>query len=224
MPDAQRDRQRLGRFRPGGGRAGVQAGGIINGPRHPLVQVLGGQAGPVLVGRIILKRGQDQRWIIGGRQLAQPRLVLDQTGQAAQDRDMAVRTGGDTDDQMRDLAGVPLDPLDELQHRDPVAADQPLVLAKPVRDRHARTEKGVRDAFARDHAVLIARPDAARRDEQLPRLADRIRLVGRRGREPDQLRADGRGWRLGGHVSRASPARLWSSLAILENVFSNPCQ
>jgi hypothetical protein len=45
---------------------------------------------------------------------------------------MWLSAGRDAHHQMRDLAGVPFDAVDELQHHHAVAAHQPLVLAKAM--------------------------------------------------------------------------------------------
>jgi hypothetical protein len=44
---------------------------------------------------------------------------------------VAVRSGGNADDQMRDLAGIPFDAVDELQHDDAVARTSPLSSPSP---------------------------------------------------------------------------------------------
>ena len=89
---------------------------------------------------------------------------------------MAVGTGGDPHDEMRALSRIPLDPVAQLQDDDAILADQPLVPAQPVRDGDAGAEKSVGHRLAADHAVGIARADAAGHRQQLPGLPNGVFL------------------------------------------------
>src|SRR3954454_11405518 len=112
-----------------------------------------------------------------------------------------MRRGGDADDEMRDLAGIPLDPVPHLQDGEAVATDHVAVLAHAVRDGDGMAEEGVRRLLPPAHAAGIAGLDAAGGSEELARLGNGRRLVGRRASSRTSSRAIGMGeaaWGMGG--------------------------
>ncbi len=149
---------------PAGGRARVQAAGVGDGPLECFGQV-GGRRGAGLGCAVAGECGDDHAGVVGTEQRFQLRRILDQPGQPAQQGDVGVRLRGDADHQPGDLAGVPFHAVGELQHCDAVAAHQVAVFADAVRDRQAVAQEGVRQAFAPPHAGLVARRDAAGRDQ-----------------------------------------------------------
>ena len=113
--------------------------------------------------------------------------VLDEPGEAPQDGDVVVGFGGDGDDEVRGLAGIPFDPGRNLQHRDAVAADHRLVLHHAVRDGDAVAQKRVRGGFAAFHAGGEILLHAAGGDQQLRSLGNGLLLGGGGGGEADEL-------------------------------------
>ncbi len=137
------------------------------------------------------ERIDDVARIGGGEQPLQRGLVLDQTGQPAQQGDVGIGLGGNANHQAGDLARVPFHAFRQLQHRNAVAAHQVAVLAEPMRDRHAMAEEGVRQRFAASHAGLVVRRHAAGSDQHLGHLGDGIGLVLCPRVQADQFPADG---------------------------------
>ena len=125
---------------------------------------------------------------------------------------MAIGIGGDAHHQMRDLAGVPFDAIDKLQHHHAIAAHQPLVLAQTVGNGDTGTQVGVGHGLAGDHALVVTGRDTTRRDQQLPGLANGVVLAGGAGVDAHHL-AQGSVHSKGSgmfvrHISQASPWRL----------------
>ena len=105
------------------------------------------------------------------------RLVFQHVGQLGQYADMLVGAGGDADDQIDDLAGVPFDPMRNLKHGKAGLLDQLPVLGKPVGDCDAITQICRGDLFPLHHAVYVTGMYVAAFDQNDSRLMDRVRLV-----------------------------------------------
>ena len=80
---------------------------IVDRPFDPFGQIL--CDGPGFAGVGVLMEGSGNiRRIVGGEQGRQPRLILNQAREAAENRDMTVGTGSDADDEMGALASYGL--------------------------------------------------------------------------------------------------------------------
>ena len=90
---------------------------------------------------------------------------------------MLIGAGGDADDKINDLAGVPLDPFRKLKHGQAGVLNQLPVLGKPMRDRDPVTQICRGDLFPPHHAVYVTGVYVAAFDQNGARLMDRVRLI-----------------------------------------------
>ena len=189
-----------GRFHPLLGRARVQAVGVGHEPVKALGKVarrggIGSRGGGAL-----LEGGQDVVGVLRGGQLVQRGLVLQQAGEAAQQRQVLVRLRGDGKDERGALLGIPGHALRHLQHGNAGARNHVAIGNLPVRNGHAVAQKGVGRLLARQQAVDIGGGDAACIGQQLPGLADGLGLVGGGSAQADELGLNKGGVGRGGGV------------------------
>ena len=164
----------------------MQAGGVVDHPFVPDLQVPG-LGGFRVLGAALLGEGRDD---IGGGvragQARDPLLILDQPRQPFQDGQVSVGPRGYPHDQLRGLAGIPLDASGDLQNRDAVVLDAVLVLDLAVGDGDARPQKGVRGLFPLRHARHVGRIDVPGVAQQFPDLTNGRCLVLGRAAGPDE--------------------------------------
>ncbi|MNR14425.1 hypothetical protein D3C85_1309000 [compost metagenome] len=139
----------------------VQAVGVVHLPAEAEAQVAGGGLRRGRCHRAVVQRADQRVGVGGGEQLAQSRLVLQQAGQAAQQRDVLVGLRGDGDHQMHALARIPLHAIRHLQDGDAGFVDQVTVFDHAVRNGDAMTQKSIGNGFAAQQAVDVGSADAA---------------------------------------------------------------
>ena len=115
------------------------------------------------------------------------RLVLQQTGETAQDVEVGVGLSGDGDDEANRLAFVPRHAVRHLQDRQPDLTHHGAVFDHAVGDGDAVAKKGVGRRLAPHHRFDVGGIDPPGGDEHLRGFADRRLFVGGASAEAHQF-------------------------------------
>ncbi len=107
--------------------------------------------------------------------------VAEDIGKVGQDRQVFIGSGGNAHHQLDGLAGVPLNALGHLHHRDVGAANEVAMFGQTVGDGDAVAKVCVGDLFPRQHTVDIAILNGVAFDQQRTDCPDGCSLVGDTG-------------------------------------------